>query len=742
MEGKPLLIQGICSFPIIIKDLPFTHDFFVCSDDSVPHKCIIGADFLLKHGFCLDFAARTLSNKDVSVQILCSTTTVPQHQLIKADLNVSHRILCPANSKPIYCRPYRIPIHLQSEVDKQIKDMLEKAVIVPSQSPWASPVLLTPKKNGTYRFCVNFRRLNAMTVPDKHPLPLIEEVLDSLVGQSVYSTLDLQSGYWQIPLHPDDQEKTAFTIQGLGHFQFQVMPFGLNNAPATFQRAMEGILRDIDGCQVYLDDIIVSGATIEEHDRRLDAVLKRLQNANLTLNESKCHFRKTAIEYLGHSVSAAGVRPNGDKIEAILKMKTPENISELRSFLGLTNYYRRFINHYSNLAEPLMELTRKNTHFVWTQRQQRAVDHLRLAISSCRTLQFPHADWTFIVATDASNVGLGASLRQLDPSGNEHVIAFASRALTKPERNLSTIERECLALVWATAKWRHYLLGKCFQIECDHKPLLWLDSMKDTNTKLSRWIVKLTEYNFTLKHVKGEENVVADALSRLPIPVQTLSIDKELTTSELATLQAQDEELAQVIFQKRANDPEFRPQALIGPARRYTQLWDEIIFRSGVLCRRRKDGFSTVIIPRILRPRVLAGIHESGHIGTDASVQMLRERYYWPGMITDMENFVAQCLQCNRRKAWSKQPIIQPRPILCSTPMECWSMDIIGPLPETSAGNQYILTMCDMFTKWPEAVALPEQSAEAIAKAIVSRIITTHGVPHKILSDQGRNFES
>lgn len=527
--------------------------------------------------------------------------------------------------------------------------MLDQGVIVPSQSPWASPVLLTPKKNGTYRFCVNFRRLNAITTPDKHPLPLIEEILDSLVGQSIYSTLDLKSGYWQIPIHPNDQEKTAFTIQGLGHFHFRVMPFGLNNAPATFQRVMEKVLHGVEGCRVYLDDIIVYGRTPEEHDRRLALVLSKLEEVSLILNEEKCHFRQTSIDYLGHSVNAAGIRPNGEKLTAILNMKVPENISEVRSFLGLANYYRRFVENFSDTAEPLMELTRNGNRFRWSEREQHAFASLRLAVANCPTLQFPRGDWDFILSTDASNVGLGATLRQTDPRGRIYSIAFASRTLTKAERNLATVERECLALVWATAKWRHYLLGRRFHVECDHKPLLWLDSMKDTNTKLSRWVMKLSEYDFKLEHIQGKDNIVPDALSRLPAPVQSVAFERELTTEQLATLQAKDEELAQIVFQKKNNLPTFTPSALIGSSKRYAQIWKNMAIHDGVLCRKLEDDRLVTIIPRILRQRILSRIHEGGHIGAEAGIRQLRDRYYWPGMITDMENHVAQCPQCHRR---------------------------------------------------------------------------------------------
>jgi transposase InsO family protein len=254
--------------------------------------------------------------------------------------------------------------------------------------------------------------------------------------------------------------------------------------------------------------------------------------------------------------------------------------------------------------------------------------------------------------------------------------------------------------------------------------------------------MKLSEYDFKLEHIQGKDNIVPDALSRLPAPVQSVAFERELTTEQLATLQAKDEELAQIVFQKKNNLPTFTPSALIGSSKRYAQIWKNMAIHDGVLCRKLEDDRLVTIIPRILRQRILSRIHEGGHIGAEAGIRQLRDRYYWPGMITDMENHVAQCPQCHRRNPWNKQPLTATRPIVCDKPMECWCMDFVGPLPETRSGNKYILTMCDMFSKWPEAVALPDQSAESVAKAVMSRIITTHGVPEKILTDQGRNFES
>lgn len=741
--GHPIHTMGIARLSIQFGTFTCHHEFFVCAELGVG-QCILGADFLALHRFTLDFATQTLSNPQTSTSFLCGHTK-PTIAAVSSS-QFQHHIRCPADTPPIHCRPYRVPMHLQETVRGQVQDMLDNGVITPSTSPWSSPVLLTPKKNGTYRFCVDYRRLNAVTSPDPFPMPLIEDILNTLSGQQIYSTLDLKNGYWQIPLAESDCEKTAFTLQGMGHFHFRVMPFGLSTAPATFQRAMETALKGLPGCCVYLDDIIVFGASMEEHDRNLLNVKTRLQETGFVLNTAKCHFGEKEVTYLGHTISAAGIRPNGDKVQAILSIAAPENLQDLQSFLGMVNYYRRFIKHCSTVAQPLYVLTQRGTPFTWEAPQQEAFDQLRQALATCSILQFPNPAWEFVMATDASNVGLGATLSQTDPHGDEKVIAYLSRSLTGAEKNLSTIEKECLAIVWALSKWRHYLLGRHFTIFCDHKPLQWLHTMKTDNAKLSRWALKLSEYTFTIKHIDGCRNHAPDALSRLPpcdLPVHSVTFDSAVTPQQLATLQSKDPELAPVIYQKKhglLDQPDGGQQR--GISRRYAQLWNQLVLSDNILYRRPSSDKLLLILPRLLRPSAIQKWHEQGHVGVSATLSHLQTRFYWPGMENDVQEQVGACLHCQRRKQWHQRPEPEQRPIATQRPMELWALDFIGPLEITSRGNRYILTMCDQFTRWPEAVALPDQSASAVASAIMTKIVCTHGVPEKIVTDQGRNFES
>jgi len=739
VNGNPLQVAGSTQVQFWIRDTKYVHECVV--SPSMHNKFLLGADFLKDHGFVADFGKGILSNVHGSVSLgdrVCHAVSVAAGDQTR---RVEHHITLEENARPVFCRPFRTPVHLQEIVKEQLLDMIKSGVVVPSQSSWSAPVVLVKKKNGKYRFCVDFRRLNALTKVDKYPIPLVDDLLDALSGQTVFSTLDLKNGFWQVPMAAEDREKTAFSVQGMGHFQFVVMPFGLCNAPSTFQRLMHTVLSDVPGCLVYQDDIIVSGATKDEHDLRLKAVLAKLKEANLILNLEKCVFRKESVEFLGHVVGAAGVAPNGEKVKAILEIATPTSVAQVRTFLGMAGYYRRFIPNFSQMAEPLLCLTKKEATFTWTRLQEEAFTSIKSAIASGNVLQFPHPNWRFVVATDASNVGIGATLCQEDEKGDYHTIAFASRTLNGAERNLATIEKECLAIIWVVSKWRHYLLGRSFRILCDHKPLQWLKSVGDSNQKLTRWALKLSEFDYEVVHVSGTANVVPDALSRLPIQVNNLEFSSELSQEQLANLQAADEELSQLLYRKRHPTAAGGSSGFRGSAGRWTQIWRQIILLDGVLYRCLENGTRVLLVPRILREKLLRSWHERGHFGVQALTESMQERYYWPAMVQDIQSFVADCIHCNCRKSQGVPDRPPMKKMISLGPSECWAMDVVGPLPITTQGNRYILTMYDLFTRWPEAVAIPDQTAETVAKAIIERIVAVHGVPLKILTDQGRNFE-
>ena len=426
---------------------------------------------------------------------------------------VQHRIDT-GTHPPIRQKARRIPTAQHPMYREEMAKMKELDIIEPSDSPWASPTVLVRKKDGTMRFCVDYRRLNDVTIKDSYPLPNIEDTFDSLSGATYFCALDLASGYWQVDVHPDDRPKTAFlTREGL--WQFKVMPFGLCNAPATFERLMEMVLRGLlwERCLVYIDDIVVYGRTFQETLQNLEAVLKRVKDAGLKLKPKKCELFTKEILYLGFRVSGEGVKPDPGKIEAVTKWPRPYSVTDVRAFLGFANYHRRFIQDFAQIAKPLQLLTNKGQPFVWGESQQVAFESLKSLLTTCPMLHHPVPDVPFILDTDASAFALGGVLSQRVDE-EERVVAFASKSLSKTEMNYCTTHRELLAVIRMTDKFRHYLWGRRFRLRTDHASLKWLLNYKDADGMLARWLAKLQAYDFSIEHRPGLQHGNADGLSR------------------------------------------------------------------------------------------------------------------------------------------------------------------------------------------------------------------------------------
>lgn len=420
-------------------------------------------------------------------------------------------------SGPIYSKTYRYPVIHTEEVEKQMNEMLEQGIIKHSNSPYNAPIWIVPKKedkegNKEWRIVIDYRKLNQVTREDKYPIPRIDDVLDKLGRANYFSTLDLTKGFYQIEVEPKDREKTAFTTHN-GHFEFVRMPFGLKNAPATFQRMMNNVLREHINriCVVYMDDILVFSTSLQEHINNLEKIFETLRKANLKVSLNKSDFLKKETEFLGHIVTKDGISPNPHKIDGIKRQTIPKTIKEIQSFLGLSGYYRKFIPDYAKIAKPLTIRLKKDSIInVNDKDYKEAFEKLKNILMSNMVLKHPDFNENFILTTDASNNALGAVLSQKNGP-----LAFASRTLNKHECNYSTIEKELLAIVWAVKQFRHYLYGRKFDLQTDHKPLIWLASLKEPNSKLIRWKIKLNEYEFNISHVQGKENKVADALSRI-----------------------------------------------------------------------------------------------------------------------------------------------------------------------------------------------------------------------------------
>lgn len=437
--------------------------------------------------------------------------------------NVKHEIRT-HNENPIYAKPYRHAHAENDEIERQIEKLLKDNIIKESHSPWSAPVHLVPKKldasgERKFRLVIDYRRLNDITVDDRYPLPNISDLFDRLGRATYFSTIDLASGYHQIEVEESSRPKTAFTTSS-GHYEFLRLPFGLKTAPATFQRTMDNVLRGLQGihCLVYLDDIIVYSSSLQEHLDKLRRVFERLRQTNLKATLDKCEFLQKEVLYLGHQITKNGLKPNNDKIKAVLDFPIPKTPTEIKSFLGLIGYYRKFLKDFSKLTQPLTNCLKKGRKVEITPEYITAFEKCKELLVNAPLLQFPDYSKQFILTTDASDTALGAVLSQ-GPIGSDRPIAYASRSLNPAETRYSTIEKELLAIIWAIKHFRPYLYGRKFTIVTDHRPLTWLKSIKEPNSKLTRWKLHLAAYDFDIIYKNGKQNSNADALSRIKLNI-------------------------------------------------------------------------------------------------------------------------------------------------------------------------------------------------------------------------------
>ena len=787
-SGEQLPVIGHVSTAVKIENKEVLHNLIVV--DKLVAPVILGTDFLAKHKLILNFASSpvqllcpplgdTVASSSMpsfllehqkKVEKYCAVAAIekqaidvdsyaipkfnnsvfdmpecsPEFQPVLEEFQqlfqtvpgradgIFHHI--PTTGSPVRVPPRRIPAHYRPEVFRQLNEMLDRGIIEHSSSPWMAPMVFVPKKSGELRLCVDYRELNKRTVRDAYPIPLPDEAQDRLHGATIFSKLDLQCGYWQLPVSSEDREKTAFCPgPGMGLFQFRVMPFGLCGAPSSFQRMMDEVLAGLPFVSTYIDDVLVYSENSLEHSTHLRQVFQRLSSAGLTLRGHKCSIGKTEVTYLGHTFNSSGMSPSSDKVDAIVNWGTPQNTSDVRRFLGISSYYRRYIPEYAKMAGPLYEISQCKADFRWSNQAQQAFSQLKEALTSAPILHYPNFGsdaGPFVLQSDASATGLGAVLEQ-----DGHVIAYASRVLSNSEKQYSVIQRECLALVFATKQFRHYLLGRSFQLVTDHKPLQWL-------------------YSFEIRHRPGVDHGNADALSRqyesiiiedpsVAVTVATPSIDY----ARLCSAQ-QSDPILQLVH--RALLAARKPQSgawCTSPLRRFKQLWHQLSLIEGVIFRKYAPGPTddcvvVPILPAGLQKEALEQCHDipsAGHQGSDKTLDRLRHQAYWVNMARDVERYCQECVRCQQLK--STRPSRAPlQSIPVGKPWEMVAADILE-VPISSRGNRYLLVVQDYFSKWVEAVPLPDQTAERIVKALVD-IFSRFGLPAIFHSDQGRNFES
>nr|XP_054765813.1 uncharacterized protein K02A2.6-like [Lytechinus pictus] len=665
--------------------------------------------------------------------------------------NFKHRVKVKANHPPVQQRLRRLPLSVKDQVSQELKRLEKEGVIEKiDSSEWISPIVVAAKKSGSIRLCVDLREVNKAIVVDSYPLPDIGELFSELEGSTVFSKMDLASAYHQLELDEESRDLTAFITHD-GLYRFKRVCFGLASAPSTFQKLMSSILAGLPGVQCYLDDIIVYGKDRSEHDKHLNNVLKKLQDAGLRLNPSKCQFYLSELSYLGHCVSSKGLSPDDSHVQAILEAPAPTDVSKLRSVLGMTNYYTKFVPNYATVVEPMRRLLCKDVPFEWGAEQQEAYDKVKSTIAKRIVLGLFNPNLHTVVTTDASDYGLGAVLSQVK-EGQEIPIAFASRSLSPAERKYSTGEKEALACVWACNKWYTYLWGRHFVLRTDHKALVTMLSTRGTGRqtmRIARWSAQLLQFDYTVEYKAGRENYVADALSRLPLGDEEWSdvvdeeeyvlnqvrVDSPVTVKELQDATNNDEVLVQVrkyieegwSGNHKSFPPEIKPYLIL---RDELSVVDDIVMRG-----------NRIVIPTSLQAKFVDFAH-SAHQGIVRTKQRLRETYWFPHIDKIVEETIKRCVTCqendksHRTHSAPMQSVEFP-----NSPWEKISIDITGPFENAPHDQRYAIVVVDYHSKWPEVAFCSNVTSRSVIQ-VLKTLFTREGLPTHLVSDNGPQFVS
>lgn len=610
----------------------------------------------------------------------------------------------------------------------EVEKLLKAGVIEPCAGPWGAAVVLVKKKDGSWRFCTDYRMLNKVTRRDVYPLPRVDEALDALGTASYFLTMDLTSGFWQIPIAEADRDKTGFlTRKGL--FRYTKMPMGLTNSPATFQRLMDLVLRGMtwEYCMVYLDDVIVFSHTFGVHLLHLTLVFRALADAGLRLKPKKCHFGMSCIEYLGFRVNGKGIHPLPRILTAIVEFPTPTNVSEVRSFTMMASFYRRFVTHFAAIAGPLHDLTKKDVAFNWGEDQIKAFKELKSLLTSAPCLVVPDFKLPFLLVTDAAQLtGMGAALMQ-DQGKGYQPIAFWSRSFNRHQKGYGVSESECLAVVEAVKVFRPYLYGRRFLLETDHKALTWLMTKKEPAGKLQRWALELQGYDFDIKYRKGSDNVVADALSRFPVITET-AIVRGMRSCQI------DSALIKASQQK---DKTILRASKAGHWKSDSGVYLATSHNSEGLVEVKTIEGPRILLPEMLRHEALKFAHNSaygGHFMADRTRLRLEELFRMRGLRKHVEQWIRACAICGARKSRSAQVIPPLRPLRCGAIGDRFIVDLLGPFKETERGNKYLVVVMEYVSRYALAWPIKSRKEEVVLPPI-NRMLHEMGLGRELVSD-------
>lgn len=623
---------------------------------------------------------------------------------------------------PVTCKSRRLPADKYKAAKEEFKRMMEEGICRPSKSPWASPLHLVTKKDGSLRPCGDYRRLNEKTIPDRYAVPNLLDFTNNLGKTKIYSTLDIRKAYHQIPIAEEDIPKTAI-ITPFGLFEFVKMTFGLRNAAQTFQRYMDSIFRDLPFVFVYLDDILIASTNEQEHEEHLNTVLKLLSEHGMVLNLEKCVLGQPSVQFLGYLVSPDGIEPLPERTKNILEFPKPANIKQLRRFLGMINFYRRCLPHAAAVQKPLNQYLNKSkkndkTPIEWTEVASQAFENTKKLLAEAVRLAHPDSSATLVLSTDASDTAMGAALQQI---ADNHLqpLGFFSKALSPTQRNYSTYDRELLAVFEAIRYFRSQIEGRDLIVYTDHKPLTHaMRQSRDTaSPRRLRQLNYISQFTTEIRYQKGEENVVADALSR----VESICLPENY--QELTTAQEQDDQAKEL-----ANSDNGKFQFIELPG-----------CSAKILCET-ETGTPRPYLPENFRKAAFNKIHGLNHPGVRTSRKLIGNRFFWPGMNKDITEWVNACASCQKSKV-TRNTVSPHGTFPPAGRLEHVHLDIIGPLPPIR-GKRYCLTMIDRTTGWPEVVPLSSITADKVASAFYSAWISRFGIPLRITTDQGRQFES